>query len=103
MSAHLDLDPAHAKIAREILLKYLPPDAVVRVFGSRAKGNARRYSDLDLAIKCSGELTLSQEADLRYAFSESDLPFKVDVVDWLSAPPFLQDIIERDGVPLPPA
>lgn len=100
MSERLDLNPVHAKIAREILDKFLPRDTVVRVFGSRAKGRARRFSDLDLAVKCANPLTLEQSADLNHAFSESDLPFKVDVVDWLSAPPFLQEIIERDGIEL---
>jgi type I restriction enzyme S subunit len=54
------------------------------VFGSRATGRARRYSDLDLAIDAGRPLTLDEIAGLAEAFSDSDLPYKVDVVDWHS-------------------
>jgi predicted nucleotidyltransferase len=52
------------------------------VFGSRATGRARRYSDLDLAIDAGRPLTLDEIAGLTEAFSDSDLPYKVDIVDW---------------------
>jgi predicted nucleotidyltransferase len=52
------------------------------VFGSRATGRARRYSDLDLAIDAGRPLTLDEIAGLAEAFSDSDLPYKVDIVDW---------------------
>jgi len=52
------------------------------VFGSRATGRARRYSDLDLAIDAGRRLTLDEIAGLTEAFSDSDLPYKVDLIDW---------------------
>ena len=52
------------------------------MFGSRATGGARRYSDLDLAIDAGRRLTLNETARLREAFSDSDLPYRVDLVDW---------------------
>jgi predicted nucleotidyltransferase len=52
------------------------------MFGSRATGRARRYSDLDLAIDAGRPLTLDEIGGLTEAFSESDLPYKVDIVDW---------------------
>ena len=64
------------------ILEKLVPDAEVWAFGSRAKRTARASSDLDLAILVDKPLTLWQLADLSEAFSESDLPFKVDVLDW---------------------
>jgi type I restriction enzyme S subunit len=45
-------------------------------------GGARRYSDLDLAIRAKGPIGLDRLGELRAAFSESDLPMKVGVVDW---------------------
>jgi type I restriction enzyme S subunit len=35
---------------------------------------------------------------LRDDFDESDLPFKVDMVDWTTTNPGFRKIIERDGV-----
>lgn len=52
------------------------------MFGSRATGRARRYSDLDLAIDAGRRLTLDEIAGLTEAFSDSDLPYKVDLIDW---------------------
>ena len=78
----IDLLPEHRRIALDILNAHLPPGAAVWVFGSRAAGRARRYSDLDLAIDAGRRLTLDDTAILREAFSESDLPFRVDIVDW---------------------
>jgi predicted nucleotidyltransferase len=52
------------------------------VFGSRATGRARRYSDLDLAIDAGRPLTLDEIAGLAEAFSDSDLPYKIDLADW---------------------
>lgn len=54
------------------------------MFGSRATGRAKEYSDLDLAIDAGRPLTLDELAVLTEAFSDSDLPYKVDFVDWQS-------------------
>ncbi len=54
----------------------------MRVFGSRVKGPAKRHSDLDLAVVGQGRLERSRLDRLAEAFSESDLPFRVDVLDW---------------------
>ncbi len=86
------------RIVREILAAHLPADAKVRAFGSRAKNTHRPYSDLDLAVKGRSPLSLANLADLADAFSESDLPYKVDVVDLMSADPTVREIVERDSV-----
>ena len=78
----LDLPADHRSLVSTILNANLPPRAMVWVFGSRATGGARRYSDLDLAIDAGRPLTLDEVGCLSEAFSESDLPYKVDVVDW---------------------
>ena len=94
----LALTDDHRQIVQGVLAAHLPAGVSVRAFGSRVKNLSRPYSDLDLAVKSAGRLTLSQLADLSEAFSESDLPFKVDVVDWRAASPVLQATIDRDSV-----
>jgi predicted nucleotidyltransferase len=76
------LTAAERRIVREVLAAHLPAGATVWVFGSRASGRARRHSDLDLAIDAGRRLSLDETAILAEAFCESDLPFRVDLVDW---------------------
>jgi len=71
----------------------------VRVFGSRASGRAKPYSDLDLVI--IGEpVDDATRATLALAFEESDLPFRVDLIYWPDAPEGLRQTIEREGLQL---
>ena len=51
------------------------------VFGSRATGHARPYSDLDILISQPRPLDWRARADLADAFEASSLPFRVDVVE----------------------
>lgn len=96
----LALSEAQRRIVLDILGAHLPPGVSVRAFGSRAKNSHRPGSDLDLAVQAARRLTLAELADLAEAFSESDLPFKVDIVDITSSDPAFQKIVERDGVEL---
>lgn len=80
----LDLSPEQLRLTREILRSSVP-GLPVWAFGSRVTGNARKYSDLDLAVGGDKPLPLAVLAELEDGFSESDLGFRVDVVDWASA------------------
>ena len=82
MTVQIDLAAEHRRIVLDLLAEHLPPGATAWAFGSRATGRARRYSDLDLAIDAGRRLTLDEAAMLREAFEESDLPWRVDIVDW---------------------
>ena len=77
----LDLSSHHLTLVRAILNQYVPHARVV-AFGSRVKGTAKPYSDLDLAIIANTPLSFSTRTRLKEAFSESDLPFMVDIADW---------------------
>ena len=97
MNAPVDIRPQDLVIVQSILRDHAP-DARVWVFGSRAKWTTRESSDLDLALDLGRAMTLSEEAALRSAFEESDLPYKVDIVDRQTATPSFQAVIDRDGV-----
>ena len=84
----------------EILRAHLPQSAKAWVFGSRATGRARRYSDLDLAIDAGRPLTLGEIAQLAEAFSDSDLPYKVDLIDWHAIDDRWRQTILAERVPL---
>ena len=84
----------------DILHANLPLNARAWVFGSRAAGRARRYSDLDLVIDAGRQLTLDETAKLTEAFSESDLPYRVDVVDWRAVDDLWRRILAAGRVAL---
>ena len=79
---HIDLPADHTRLVLSILRAHLTPSTQAWVFGSRATGRARRYSDLDLAIDAGRCLTLDEIGRLTEAFSDSDLPYRVDLIDW---------------------
>ena len=81
-SAHPGLPANYRWLVLTILRAHLPDGAEAWVFGSRATSRAHRYSDLDLAIDAGRSLTLDERARLAEAFCDSDLPYRVDLVDW---------------------
>ena len=99
---NIDIHADHWRIVRDILRAHVPQHEVW-AFGSRAKWTAKPYSDLDLAVITETPLPLSGSASLAEDFSESDLPWKVDVVDWASTSESFRKIIERDKVLVSPS
>lgn len=93
---HLDLRPSEKEIVKNILRRYIP-GVEVRVFGSRAIGKAKKYSDLDLLLVSHGKVPLSTLAQLQEAFEESDLSFKVDIVDMARLAPEFREILRRES------
>jgi type I restriction enzyme S subunit len=66
---------------KEILQTYLPSTATVYTFGSRNNNSARAHSDLDLVIKNHESIPWSMLAEIEEALSESNLPYRVDLLD----------------------
>ncbi len=93
----IDLRPDHWIMVRHILRAHVP-QYDVWAFGSRATGTAKPYSDLDLAILTDRPLSLAVSAALADDFSESDLPYKVDIIDWAATDESFRRIIERHKV-----
>ena len=88
----IDLTARDLEIVTEILRNHVP-DCEVRAFGSRVTGNAKKFSDLDLALIGPEKLDWRKLEELRDAFSESDLPIIVDVHDWKAIPEEFRVII----------
>lgn len=104
MTVHADMPRIDATlgqwgIIRSILSAHVP-QWPVWAFGSRATGRAKPYSDLDLAVVTTRPLDLAHIAAMAEAFSESGLPWKVDIVDWSTTSERFRRIIERDRVVL---
>ncbi len=93
----LDVRPDHLKIVLDILNTHVP-DREVWAFGSRVTGSSKETSDLDLAIIGETPLDFGTLASLRDAFSESRIPYKVDVVDWSTIGETFKNIILKNKI-----
>ena len=95
MNVPIDISPGDLETVREILAEHVPEHKVL-AFGSRVNWTARQYSDLDLAVMTEKPLNISCISDLSEAFTQSDLPFKVDIADWASTDESFRKIIEKE-------
>ena len=91
---NIDLDPGQLLEVKRILNRWVP-GIPVWVFGSRITGKAKRFSDLDLALAAGAPVPQETLWELRDSFSESDLPFRVDVVDLASVSRDFQAAVEK--------
>ncbi len=85
------------KTLEGIFLKY-PEVREVRLFGSRAKGNFKHGSDIDLAVM-DKEIDSKTISNLSFDFEESSLPYTVDVINFstLKHQEFIEHI-DRVGI-----
>lgn len=67
---------------RKLVLDYVSAYPVkVYLYGSRAKGTARKTSDVDIALLSSTKLPTGFIAGLKELIEESSIPYQVDIVD----------------------
>ena len=81
MNSRIDLSPEHLNIIKNILADHLDKDNHVWLFGSRAMGTAKKFSDIDLLIDIEKPIPLTLLTKLTTSFDESTLPYKVDIAD----------------------
>ncbi len=94
----IDITTEQRKTLLALLERDLP-GTTAWVYGSRVKWTARPESDLDLVVFT----TPAQErrvSDLRDAFEESSLPFRVDLFVWDGIPEQFRERIEAEHVVL---
>ena len=98
MKRPIDITAAQHKTLLALLERYLP-DAAAWVYGSRVKWTSRPQSDLDLVVFAAPEQE-RRVSDLREAFEESSLPFRVDLFVWDDVPEQFRKQIEAEHVVL---
>lgn len=65
------------------------------VFGSRSNGTHHQYSDLDLVIYSQEPLPMLYLDSLLEKFSDSNLPYTVDIVDYYRIDNTFQKIVDN--------
>ncbi|MCI0655390.1 MAG: nucleotidyltransferase domain-containing protein [Methylococcaceae bacterium] len=90
----IDITPKQRKIILDLLKEHLC-GAKAWVYGSRIKGQAGPRSDLDIVVFATPDQSM-QVSNLREAFEESDLPFRVDLFVWDEVPEQFKKNIEAE-------
>jgi predicted nucleotidyltransferase len=83
----LDLSSLHKAVdslerALNVAAKEIEGGVEVRAFGSRVSGMAKPYSDLDLVIMGEHKMDAKTLMNLNEDFADSDIPFRVEILDW---------------------
>ena len=90
---HLYLEEKHRQIVQRILSKY---DFSFFAFGSRVTGKHKKFSDLDIfyveEIDNKSILRLEEE------FEESNLPFKVDIINFHKCEKSFQEVLNSNYI-----
>jgi predicted nucleotidyltransferase len=99
--ASLQLPRRYLEMVQAMLNRHLPKSEVW-AYGSRVNGDCHDASDLDLVVRNPAALdtALPDLSDLKDALVESNLPIRVDLVDWARIPETFRREIERAYVVL---
>jgi len=87
----LQINKTDYRILQSILSKY---PYQFYAYGSRAKGTAKKYSDLDLCYQ--ENIPSYKVVELEEELENSDLPFMVELVSWKSITSIRQKNIQKD-------
>lgn len=74
------------------------PKAKVYLFGSRATGEARKGSDIDIAIVEDKKIEIGRLTKARMKIDDLNIPMKVDLVDIKMMPAAMQEDILKEGI-----
>ena len=90
------LDNKHIDFILKILDKYFK-NTEYFVFGSRSKGNYKKYSDIDIALDNKGQKISSELiTKAKIEFDNSTFPYEVDIVDLNSLDENFKKLIIND-------
>jgi len=90
----INVSTEHLETIKRILSEYVG-DCEVRAFGSRVTGMTKEHSDLDVAVITPNKMKRRTKMLLREAFEESDLPFRVDIIDYSAVSDEFRAIIDK--------
>lgn len=84
---------------KRIVLSYLQDiDATVYLFGSWARGQERATSDIDVAVAYSVPLPRGTLSRIRMALEESNIPYRVEVVDLTHSDEGFRQKVKQEGI-----
>lgn len=100
LAKQLGINTATLLDLQQILSTHLSSKNIVNAFGSRSRGNAKKFSDLDLCIT-GGSLSYTQLAKIKEELSESDIPIFVEVTQETDLSDSFKQAIKEDFINIP--
>lgn len=95
----MNMQPEVVNIIAEHLGRYSHVEKVI-LFGSRARGDERERSDIDIAV-VGEDITDREWTDIwTYVDEEAPTLLCIDLVRWKEASDQIRESIKREGVPL---
>lgn len=74
------------------------PDAKIYLFGSRARGNYKETSDIDIAIDAGAPISMTERGQINSMLDALNVLQIIDVVDFQRAPEALKANILHEGI-----
>ncbi|OGZ35355.1 MAG: hypothetical protein A3I88_03325 [Candidatus Portnoybacteria bacterium RIFCSPLOWO2_12_FULL_39_9] len=89
------------KNIKDIILPILKRQGVEKaaLFGSFARGDTKKKSDIDILVKFRGKKSLFELGGLKVDLEEA-LKKKVDIIEYSSIHPLLKDRILNEQIPI---
>ncbi|MEI8128151.1 MAG: nucleotidyltransferase domain-containing protein [bacterium] len=95
----VDIETRYLEHVKSIINSHLQdPSLKIYVFGSRARGNAKKYSDLDIALQAESKIEVNKMSKIEIELEETTIPYKVDVIDLNNISDTFRKCIENDLV-----
>ena len=88
------------KVRRMVIKHLAGTPAKAYLFGSWARSEERRTSDIDIAIEFESHSDTNHRTlmQLRHALEESTIPYRIDVVDLHEADTHIIDKVRGEGI-----
>ena len=93
----MNLKPEYQKKIIAIL-SALFPNTKIYLFGSRARGTNQEFSDIDIALDAGTKLRRADVGEARDMLSESNIPYKIDIVDFQDISEEMRKFILQEGI-----
>lgn len=84
---------------KKIIVETLHDQSVkVYLFGSWARKEEKRTSDIDIALSADSAIPISKWVELRERIEESPLPYRVDLVDLSKVDQAMKEKVKKEGI-----
>jgi len=80
------------------IISVLIPEAKIYLFGSRARGNYKKYSDIDIALDVGKPLPIQDVDEVKSMLNESNITYLIDVLDFHSVNTAMQQEIMKEKI-----
>lgn len=98
----MDLTKEEKAVVTTAIRQHIPLSVEVFFFGSRVDGTSRKDSDLDVLLKGPCHIDLGLIALVRDKLEESNLSFRIDILDYHSCSPEMLKSISKNMVKVLP-